>query len=124
MSHWHVQRHNEDDDVYAVEDLAYALNYAATELERVADFEHDGITANGEAGDFEEAYRAFQRAETYAGLAANATNLYRQATLPLAERAPLYRDGNPEVWRKSADHVVDQINGDGPNGFEIWECSY
>jgi hypothetical protein len=27
MSHWHVQRHNEDDDVYAVEGLADALDY-------------------------------------------------------------------------------------------------
>jgi hypothetical protein len=96
---------------------------AATELEHVAEFEHEGISANGEAGDFEEAYRSFQRAESYAGLALNAANLYRQATLPLADRAPLYRDGNPEIWRKSADHVVDQVNSDGPNGFAIWECA-
>jgi hypothetical protein len=124
--HWHVKRHGEDDSVYTSDSIVDALDYAATELDRAADFESDGITDHGEAGYFEEAYRCYVRATRFAGLAANAHNIHRQDTLPLEQRAPLYQvdgDQHAEAIRRAGLHCVDEINANGPKDFHVWECA-
>lgn len=124
-THWHVKRHDGDDDVFAG-DLAGALDYAETEMTRVADHEHEGITACGEAEDFEEAYASFKRSEAYAGLAANLDNIHKQRTLPVEKRAPLYRGDDAETRAKldaSTARVIDTVNAQGPDGFSVYGCA-
>lgn len=124
--HWHVSRHAEDDDVYAAADLFAALDYAAGELDRIAEHEHDAITSYGEAGLFEPAYIAFKTSERIAGLAANARTAHHQGTAPLADRAPLYQNPDETVNARRAEqyarHTVDAINA-GANDFRVYECT-
>lgn len=128
MKHWHVQRHNEDDDIFATWDRAEAFAYAADELNRMADHEREGISACGEGGGFEEAYRCFERAERYAGLAANAANIHKQLTAPVVQRAPLYA-GQDEGYSLvllgvAVARQLAALNGpESPAGFRVWECT-
>lgn len=123
-THWHVKRHDEDDDVFAG-DLAESLDYAAGEMDDMAEHEHGGVSACGDEGDFEEAYRCFQRSETYSNLTENLRSIHRQHTAPLAERAPIYQ-GDDEKTRaalaKHLVHVLGMANSNGPAGFAIYEC--
>lgn len=124
-THWHVRRHGGDDDIFAG-GLDSALDYAETEMTRAADSEYEGVTACGEAEDFEEAYRCFQRSETYSGLAANLDNIYKQRTLPVEKRAPLYRSGDAETRAAldaSTEHVIAEVNAQGPDGFAVYGCA-
>lgn len=125
-THYHVQRHSEDDDVLSTDSLAEAMDYAATELDMMADSEHTMIRASGEAGDYEAAYRAWEHVEAWYGLQANAANIAKQHTVPPAERAPLYRADDTaarDALRTAAMHVMEMINAEGPDGFAMWECS-
>jgi hypothetical protein len=123
-NHFHVQRHSEDEDIYVTERIYDALDYAATELEAVTDIEHEGISAYGEQGVFEAAYRCWQRSERYGDLAGNAENVVRQNNSPAEKRAPLYQgDGWQERLLEHAQWVAGKINRDGPDGFGIWECT-
>lgn len=126
MSHWHLQRHSEDDDIYVTPALADALDYAAQELNDSAAFEHQRISESGEVGDYEQAFGSFQRSERYASLAADAANVHHQATAPIERRAPLYavRDEVEYARRvhETGLYVIDRINATGPSGFAVWEC--
>jgi hypothetical protein len=122
--HWHVQRHAEDDDAFVTDTYVKVFEYTSDVLERIAEFMHEGISAYGDQGDYEAAYRAYQRSNRLSGLAANAANIYEQGTVPAAERAPLYQD-EPEqgpLWQQAATHTLSEINANGPDGFSIWEC--
>ena len=124
--HWHVQRHNEDDDVYTSDTLVATLEYAGTELQYAADREYDMISANGDAGAFGEAYRCFKRTEQFANLAANTHNIHQQATLPLEQRAPLYQvDGiqHMDAIHKAGLNQINEITAHGPKDFRVWECA-
>lgn len=124
QNHWHVRRHNEDDDVFAG-DLPGALDYAVTEMTAMADHEQQGISACGDAGDYEGAYRCYQRAETYGNLAHNLHNIHRQHTVPLAERSPAYQGDDDKTRAALEQHtgwVLGMANSNGPHGFAIYEC--
>jgi hypothetical protein len=125
-THWHVRRHAEDDDVYADGDLFAALDYAAGELDRLAEHEHEHITAYGEAGEFERAYKSFVKSQRYAGLAANVRNAHHQGTAPLDQRAPLYQDPDEGVNRSRAEQYACHVMEDIPRlagTFAMWECA-
>jgi hypothetical protein len=128
MTHYHVITHPDDEDGYTTDDLFAAVDYAGDELDRLADFEHDGISASGEQGDYESAYNAFVRMERYNGLMLNAANMVKQHNAKRGDRAPIYRpswkdQGTEEadtVLFQSAKHVVQMINEGSP--LSIWEC--
>lgn len=123
--HYHVRRHGEDDDIYRTWDMGSAMDYAATELDLSADSEHSMIRELGEAEDFEEAYKAWDRSDTWGNLVDNARNIAKQYAADAADRAPLYRDDTPETraaLRSHAEHVMEMINRDGPRGFAMWVC--
>jgi hypothetical protein len=124
--HWHVQRYSGDEDTYVTDTVYWALGYAASELDRVADVENDRASAAGEAGDYEAAYHASQRVQRWAGLVANARNVHQHAGNPPWLRAPRYagpdeRD-NVRLLGMAAHHCVEKINSDGPDGFVMWQC--
>jgi hypothetical protein len=124
--HWHVERRAEDDSVYTSDSMVDALEYAANELDRAAEFATESITIHGEAGEFETAYGCYVQAERFDGLAANAHNIHRQDTLPLEQRAPLYQvdgDQHAEAIRRAGVHCVEEINANGPKNFHVWECA-
>lgn len=124
--HYHVQRHDEYDDIYTTWDLGDAMYYASTELDQLTDSEHSMIGVYGEAGDYEGAYRAWERCEAWSVVALNAHNIYRQYSPNPADRAPLYRadDSNTLALRRvHAEHVMEDINRKGPNGFAMWACT-
>jgi hypothetical protein len=146
-NHYHVTTHPDDDDRYTTDNLFSALDYAADELDHLADFEHDDINAYGEQGDYESAYNSFVKMERYDNLHSNAANMVKQHNAKQENRAPLYQDdwldseGNRQYRREyedvpgldqdagtgddrlfqSAKHVVQMINVGSP--LMIWECS-
>jgi len=124
MNHFHVVRHGEDDDPFLTANVADALDYAATELEYAADWQHTMISAHGEVGDFEEAYGSFVRSERFTNAMLNARNIVRQHTADSDDdRAPLYRgEGASERLAQATDHVVEYVNAHGPIGFRVWSC--
>jgi hypothetical protein len=127
-NHYHVHRHSDDEDPFVTGDLFDAIDYAATELDQLADFEHDGISASGEQGDYESAYNAFVRSERYNGLMLNARNMVKQHSQPIAERAPFYtpdweaggEDAAQERLFESAKRTAGEINSGSP--IAISEC--
>lgn len=124
-THWHVQRHADDDEIHSTGGLVEALGYAGTELDRASDYEYESITVHGDSGAYEDAYRSFQKSQTFAALAANAHNIHAQATAPREQRAPLYQvddDQLTELIMKAAMREVREINAQGPAGFGIWQC--
>lgn len=124
MTHWHVQRHAEDDDVFVTEDFVEIFQYAAEALALRAEHEYEGVSAHGEAGAFEQAYHDYQAGERYALLSDNAGNIYRQGASPIFGRAPLYRNEKQQgpLWRQAADDCLNEIIEQGPKGFDIWDC--
>lgn len=133
MTHYHVMRHDDDEDPFISDDLFAVLDRLATELDSLADMEHDGISGYGEAGLFEEAYRCWERSEKYAGLQANAENMTRQHRAAREDRAPLYAgpdeggaflpDSDPESrLRKAALWVLGGICFDSP--VSAWTCEH
>ncbi len=125
-THWHVKTHSDDDDVAAFEAVFTALGYVGQELTRATDNEYEMITAYGGAGEFEDAYKAFVRTERFAGMAANATTISEQHSTPNL-RAPLYatpdEPANLARLDVAARHAVELVNGEGPDGFAVWECA-
>jgi hypothetical protein len=137
-THWHVTRHN-DDDPFVTEDLFSALDYAATELDILAENEYEYTSAIAERVnnrdddvspyEMAEALRSFARSETYGNLQANAANMVKQHDAPLDERAPLYREtwqANPgtspqQRLDEAAHNVATQINNESP--LSIWPCT-
>jgi len=130
--HWHVSRHRDDDDVFITPDIYSALDYAATELQALSEFEHDGIAPSGEAGDFEGAYRAWVRSNELDALYETAVHPCQQynRTDPDEDetyvagkhRAPLYQGyGGDAKLMETAKRAVDQVNGG--SALAIWECS-
>jgi hypothetical protein len=122
-SHWHVSRHSEDDDIYSTEGFVEALSYAAYELDKLAEFEHEIITTYGDSELFQEAYEAFKCSMQYANLSANAENIYKQyrANHP-SKRAAAYQG---EDWQEklelAADRIQHEINSGSP--MKIYECT-
>lgn len=104
-NHWHVTRHSDDEDPCVTETIFAALDYARTELDSLADFEHAGAsytahrveearTMGGKypsAYEMEEALLSFAKIERYTGLMANAANMVKQNAAKHADRAPLYQ---------------------------------
>ncbi len=130
--HWHVSRHSEDDDVFITEDFWQALDYAATELRDLSEFEYEGISASGDAGDFESAYEAFKHSNELDALRSNLAHAIQQHeridpdddTLVISDkyRAPLYRGpGGDERIMETALRAIDTVNFGSP--VSIWECS-
>lgn len=105
MTHYHVNRHSDDEDPYVAESLFDALDYARTELDSLADFEHDYVSTTAqrveeartmgakypEVYEMEEALLSFAKAERYSNLMANAANMVKQNRTKHADRAPLYQ---------------------------------
>jgi hypothetical protein len=134
-THWHVSRHRDDEDVFIAPDIYSALDYAANELRDLAEFEHDGISPSGEAGDYQGAYEAWKRSQELDSLEATARHAVTQHNLPDVDgddtsafhvpntvRAPLYRGyGGDAKILKTAKRAVEAVNDGSPIG--IWECS-
>lgn len=144
MSHYHLSRHNEDDDPYISADLYAVLDYAADELDRLADSEHGyvsdvagrvkdgyrGTLANSKVSESEmqDALLSFGKIETWTALVANGRNMARQHTAKRAARAPVYRpswqdQGTEESDARllhSAKNVLEAFQADSP--FDVWEC--
>lgn len=125
MTHYHVRRHAEDDEFLVATDIGMAMSYAADELGRVAQWEHELIGINGEAGLFEDAYRAWERSERYHSAVENAANIAAQYAAADNEndRAPLYQGPG---WRErlavAAEHTMAEVNRNSPDGFEVAAC--
>lgn len=124
MSHWHITRHDGDDDVYATDSIFEALDYAATELAIIAEMEHESIRIYGKAGDYESAYKAWDASDRLNAPIANAANMAKQNGLPVDQRAPLYRDpaSTDKLLRIAALSVVSEVNRNAPSGFHITQC--
>jgi len=142
IRHWHVATPGADDEPmavfmdtgfdYEVNGLADALNYAADELDRITEYEHESIALHGEAGDYAAAYRTWRNVETWNVLGLNLRNAYTQLTGSHGAVAPLYRmtwdmEGMRHARIQARQHALWLVNnvqtGDTPQGFGIWECS-
>lgn len=123
MTHWHVDTGLLDGTIETCGDVFDALNVVSEALEDLVDYEHQGISACGDAGDFESAYRCFQRYERYDVLARNARHMWGQSRLPWAERAPLFHGGDDKLI-ESAHWHVSNIESDGPEWLSVAECPY
>lgn len=124
-THWHVVRHGEDDMPYVSYGLASALDYAATEVDRIADSTHDEALACHENGEWEDASNAFVRSEAQANLAANLTALVRNAQSHTPDdRAPHYRQEAVmgPLWRAAVAHLFNDPNTEWPDGFAFYSC--
>jgi hypothetical protein len=122
-THHHVITHANDDDPYVTRSLVSALDYVATELDGAAENAHNDISAYGDNGLYQNAYTAWQRSETYNGLALNAANLVKQAG-DAAGRAPLYRSEpvcGPR-WQVAVEHFRNELSATGPAGFYFYPC--
>lgn len=126
MSHWHLSLGENDENSGTALELSQLLDSLADEFDRLADFVHDLITSNGEAGFYEAAYREFKRAATISVHAANARNLHKQHTCPIEERAPRYRDSDESENQRNlalaTEHFLTIIMTERPGGITIWEC--
>ena len=130
-AHWHVSRHSDDEDVFITEDFWNALDYAAGELRDLAEFEYEGISAMGEAGDYEGAYTAFKRSNELDALYEAAIHPRQQhrrtdpdedEIITDRHRAPLYRGyGGDDRIMETARRAVEKVNSESP--VSIWECS-
>lgn len=124
--HWHVVRHNEDDDPLSTYSVAQALDYAATELERIAEAEEDDATAAAKEGldeSYRYAWQAHERAQAWHGLVANLRNMAHQYGVAPEGRAPLYQDPAtaPVKLRQALTHLVVQLGAEGPADFHLYE---
>lgn len=123
-SHWHVVLHSEDDDRLSTYDFVEALDYAAAEVDRMGDHAFEQISFCGDSGNFEAAYRAFQRFGVLEGHALNLRNMVEQATGGPARRAPHYRDepARGPLWTVAAERVAGEVNAEIGNGFAFYRC--
>lgn len=124
MSHYHVQRHREDDNIIATRTRVNAFECAAEELEHASLAEYERISVHGEAKEYEDAYNAFTNYESWENLAGNLANLVRQSNADPDKRAPHYRH-EPQFghrWTLAADHITEQVNAEGPDGFHLYAC--
>jgi hypothetical protein len=131
-THWHVSRHGEDDDPFITPDFWTALDYATGELNDLAEFEHEGISANGEMEAYQEAYACFVRSNELDALRnglKHALDQHSKRDLDENEtydhgkehRAPLYQGiGGDERIMATAMHAVERVNNGSP--MSIWEC--
>lgn len=126
--HWHVIRHNDDDDHYVTMDIYRALDYAQDELRETGEFYWEGITALGEQKMYEEAFKNFQLWQTFDNLRSNVKNVVKQHNSEVKDRAPLYSD--PDVIHdyaessplfKTALWVIDNVNRD--TAMNIYSCT-
>lgn len=111
--HFHVVRHNEDDDEFVTTGIAAAIDYAAMELEMLAGQEHEMVRTYGERGLYKEAYFAWDRSEEIFNLHENAANIAAQyAAKSEDDRAPLYQGpGWEERLAGAARHMIAEIGG-------------
>lgn len=116
VSHWHVIRHTDDDDPFITNNIGAAFDYAAGELDTLASLAHDEISGAGEAGDYEAAYRAWQREMALHNLHQNAANMAEQwGAEHEDDRAPLYRgDGATGRLIVASEHMRDEIGTGSP----------
>jgi hypothetical protein len=137
--HYHVDRLTDEDSESAYPDIFSALDAVADELSDLTDSEYQGIAAEGNAGDYEAAYRCFQRYERLSGVLSNCQHIVRQNSLPMSERAPLYaplyqpsgywsprqtetRDrAQARLEAAATDHVMPMVNAETP--LAMWRCS-
>jgi hypothetical protein len=143
-THYHVTTHPDDDDQYTTNNLFDALDYAAVELDHLADFEHEGMSITASAveqgynglriensvskDEMEEALLSFVKMERFDNLRRNAANMVKQHKSKRGDRAPIYRpswqDQGTEkadaVLSQSARNVAQEINVGSP--LMIWEC--
>jgi hypothetical protein len=143
MTHWHVTRHSEDDDPYVTGSIYDALDYAARELNELADHEHDFVSTVASRvaehpdrnpchyDEMEAALRSFMKAEHYSSLALNAASRYKQSRASIADRAPLFQEDqvflapgdadNPQAkLYQSATWTAGEVNSGSP--LSIWSC--
>lgn len=132
MSHWHVSRHRDDDDVFITTGFWSALDYAATALSELAEFVHGGIGPMGEAGDYQSAYEAWVRSNELDALYQNVKHAGDQHSKAdpdedeqydaTRHRAPHYQGyGGDERIMETALRVVEQVNSESE--LNIWECT-
>lgn len=129
MEHWHIDVATDEDSESAYPSIYQALDALAWELDNLLDFEIQGITALGDSGDFEEAYRSYQRSEKISNVLDNIRNVVKQHDLPVSDRAPFYQTGwgnddSPDNASmrllESAKHVAEMVNSD--TRLSIWHC--
>ena len=106
--HFHIDASAEGPDCCS--DIFAALDSAHFWIDGEADAEHQSISALGEAGDYEGAFRAWQRSETLSVLAlniANVTDHHYERKQP----APLYSgEDAATLLHEAALRLVDEIN--------------
>ena len=131
--HWHVSRHSDDDDVFITEDFWSALDYAKGEVDSLAEFEHDGISCMGDAGDYQGAYEAYKRSNELDAVMQQAKHALDQhskidpdddipGTVNDGYRAPLFRGpGGDALIMECALRAVERINSETP--VSMWECA-
>ena len=120
--HYHVTRHSDDDEPFVTPDLYAALDYAADEIDSLAEFEHESISIFGDMGSYKEAYWAFQRTEALSVLHANVANIVHQHRTKREDRAPLYRDEDGDtLLAESAQRMVEHVNSETP--VTLWDCA-
>jgi hypothetical protein len=127
--HWHYSDNADEPNESVYTSVFHALEASELELDTLLDYEIQCITAMGDNGDFEGAYRAYQRSQVIGGILDNVCNMVKQYESANADRAPLYRadwtgeDNQDEADARllaSAEHVTDAVNSDTP--LSIWRC--
>lgn len=127
--HWHLDTGYSEEEPFITLSLYEAIGQAASELETIADHAYETISIHGENALFEDAYNAFTEWEQLRNLAENAANIWRNATVKPADRAPLFQeediylaDGSPNAntaLYATALHVLAEINEKSP--LAIWD---
>lgn len=121
MDHYHVT-HTMSDNSYVAGDVLSALTYAVGELVTDTDIAYESISALGDAGDFEGAYKSFKEFETLDNLQSNLSNVIHQYVSEEMDRAPLFTGlGWQDRLDGAINHVVDMINSDSL--VSIYPCS-
>lgn len=106
--HFHIDASAEGPECCS--DIFSALESADFYIDGQADFEHDGISAMGDADDFEGAYRAFQRSEELSALLLNVRNI-TDHHYERKQPAPLYSGFDAaELLHEAAKRIVQMVN--------------
>ena len=121
MQHYHVVRHSGDDDPFATYDLVSALDYASTEIDRMAESAHGLAISLGATAD---AAVQYMTADRLVNVHLNLSNMVTQASADPTQRAMLYRD-EPQYgprWQDAVEHAIADANALVGDGFALYAC--
>lgn len=126
--HYHVELNwlSEEYQTDSFDSLVDALESITDELNRATEFEYEGISINGDMGDYESAYRAFELCNTLDAVIANLRSILDQYGGP-RRRAPLYQGSNGETLliERMNRYLTDEPFADLPLKYTpyVWECA-